>query len=314
MTNHLTVELTDDAYLAISKTTVVRKQGPGLRCDHVSHGKDCGGVLSCWQAMSNHLFVHCICRRVHDKRKSVKQVQYECPLQRCSAPIHGSEQSIRDHIDESHMPAFHALICPFRQCEEISFQRPSHLMAHLHEAHAALKGQRLDLHSELFLPSSRIFRSSCIPDPPLLRVPRTGTVLVSEVVAGPLRKPLSWGGGASQTPRPSMPRTPQKLKHTASESLMEDDKNISDIILDDLPTYDHAKFSSLQTDFVLWHRPPQLRKDVARPLPMLDSVVPRPTEPPTSILYKSFKRCVDALAQQIETGAPRQGGIIDNVT
>ncbi|KAK0218006.1 hypothetical protein IW262DRAFT_1108795 [Armillaria fumosa] len=292
MINHSTVELTVDTYLALSKTTVLRRQG--LRCDYVSHGKDCDGVLSCWQAMNNHLFVHCICRRVHDKRKGVKQVQYECPLHRCSAPIHGSEQSLRDHIDVSHMPAFHALICPL--------------------PHAALIGQRLDLHSELFLPSSHIFRSSSIPDPPFLQALPPGTVLVSEVAPGPLRKPLGWGSGASQTPGPSLPRTPQKLKHMASESLMEDDKNTSDIILDDLPTYDHAKFSSLQTDFVLWHRPPQLQKDIARPLPMLDPVVPRPTEPPASILFKSFKRCVDALAQQIETGAPRQGGIIDDVT
>lgn len=312
MTNDSTVELTDDTYLAISKTTVLRRQG--LRCDYVSHGKDCDGVLSCWQTMSNHLFVHCACRRVRDKQKGVKQVQYECPLQRCSAPIHGSEQSLRDHIDASHMPAFHALVCPLRQCEEISFQRPSHLMTHLHEAHAALIGQRLDLHSGLFLPSSCIFRSSSIPKPPLLCVPPSGTVLVSEVAPGPLRKPLSWGGGSSQTPGPSLPRSPQKLKHTASKSLIEDDRNTSDIILDDLPSYDHAKFSLLQTDFVLWHRPPQLQKDVARPLPMLDPIVPRPTEPPTSILFKSFKRCVDVLAQQVETGAPHRGGIIDNVT
>ncbi|SJL03694.1 uncharacterized protein ARMOST_07051 [Armillaria ostoyae] len=199
------------------------------------------------------------------------------------------------------MPAFHALICPFRQCEEISFTRPSHLTSHLHDAHAALVGQRVDSCSELFLPSSRIFRASSIPDPPLLRVPRVGAVLVSEVAAGPLRKTLSLGGG---TPVPSLPRSPQKLKHTASESLIEDDKNASDIILDDLPTYDHAEFSSLQTNFVLWRRPPQLQKDVARPLPMLDPVVPRPTEPPGSILYKPFKRRVDALAQQIETGLP----------
>ncbi|KAK0188870.1 hypothetical protein F5146DRAFT_683184 [Armillaria mellea] len=291
MTNHSTVELTVDAYLAISKTTVVRRQG--LRCDYVSHGEDCGGVLSCWQTMSNHLFVHCLYRRVHDKGTGVKQVQYECPLQRCSARIHGSEQSVRDHIDASHMPTFHALICPFRQCEEISFQRPSHLTSHLHEAHAALVGQRLDLHSELFLPSSQIFRSPSIPDPPLLRVPPIGTVLVSEVTAGPMRKTLGW---VSQTPGPTLPRTPQKLKHTASELLIEHDENTSDIILDDLPTCDHTKFSSLQTDFILWHRPPQLQKDVARPLPMLDPAVPRPTEPPGSILYKPFKRHVDALA------------------
>ncbi len=38
--------------------------------------------------------------------------------------------------------------------------------------------------------------------------------------------------------------------------MIEDDKNTPDIILDDLPTYDQAKFSSLQTDFILWHRPP----------------------------------------------------------
>lgn len=294
-----TVELTVDTYLDISKTTVIRRQG--LRCDYVSHGKDCGGILSCWQAMSNHLFVHCIRRRVRDRGTGVKHAQYECPLPRCSAPFHESEQSIRDHIDASHMPTFHALICPFRQCEEISFTRPSHLTSHLHDAHAALVGQRVDPRSELFLTSSRIFRSLSVPDPPLLQVPSIGAVLVSEVTAGPLRKTLSLGGG---TPGPSLPRSPQKLKHTASESLIEDDKNTPDIILDDLPTYDQAKFSSLQTDFILWHRPPQLQKDVARPLPMLDPVVPRPTEPPGSILYKPFKRRVDALSQQIEKGLP----------
>ncbi|KAK0202860.1 hypothetical protein DFS33DRAFT_937873 [Desarmillaria ectypa] len=228
-------------------------------------------------------------------------MQYECPLPRCSAPIHTSEQSICEHIDVSHMPIFHALICPFRQCEEISFTRSSHLMNHLHSAHAALVGQKVNPCSKLFLPSSQIFHSSFFPDPPPLRNPSIGAVLLPVVANGPLRKSLSWGNGVVQTPGPSLPRSPQKLKHAPSESLIEDDKNTG-IILDDLPTSDCKKFSSLQTDFVIWRRPPQLQKDVARPLPMLDPAVPRPSQPPGSILYNPFKARVDALAREIEAG------------
>ncbi|KAK0467302.1 uncharacterized protein EV420DRAFT_676565 [Desarmillaria tabescens] len=302
MTTPSTVELTVDSYLDISRTTVIH--GHGLRCDYVLHGKEskeCGAVLSCWEAMSKHLFVHCICRRVHDKGTGVKHAQYECPLPRCSAPIHASERSIREHIDMSHMPIFHALICPFQQCEGTSFTRSSHLTSHLHSAHAALIGQRVDQCSKLFLPSSRMFRPSSLPDPPPLRDPSMGAVLLPVVANGPPRKSLSWATGASQTPGPSLPRSPQRLKYTVSESLI-DDKNSSSIILDDLPAYDRTKYSSLQTDLVIWHRPPPLQRDVVRPLPMLDPAVPRPTEPPGFILFNPFKSRVDALAQQIEAG------------
>ncbi|KAG7443663.1 uncharacterized protein BT62DRAFT_323399 [Guyanagaster necrorhizus] len=244
-----------------------------------------------------HQFKHCICRTVRDRGTGVKHRQYKCPLPRCSAPIHTSEQSIREHIDVSHMSAFHALICPLRQCEGVRFTRILHLTNHLRSAHAALEGQRVNLHSELFLPSSRIFRPSSVPDPLPLPLPSIGATLVPAVANGPPRKSL-WGAGTA--PTPSLPRSPKRLKHTVSESSIEDGKESSSIVLDDLPIYDDTKSS---TDFVVWRRPSQLQKDVVRPLPMLDPTVPRPTEPPSSILYNSFKARVDALEVEAQARA-----------
>ncbi|KAJ6539584.1 hypothetical protein B0H19DRAFT_1179691 [Mycena capillaripes] len=197
-----TVVISAQTVVELAKSAVVP-----IRCDvvpfvphkpgtiNVSVGNPCGQELGSWKLFLKHQL-----KKHISKRKGV----YTCGLNKCSAKIHGSMDSLRAHVESSHMKNV-PLPCPFANCKPHipdfgrptpynMFLREKDLLGHLSSSHPHLIGRELDLRSEQLLPGwepcSPIRPLPVPPDLPSGKIP-TATFRL-ESVPPPRMRSYAW--------------------------------------------------------------------------------------------------------------------------